>query len=45
MSQCHERFYKQLKVTLVLTNVTLDEIAAIKQFLVDYRKKDKDAAV
>jgi hypothetical protein len=41
MSQCHERFYKKVKCTLVLNNVTIDEIAAIQDFLRDYREKGK----
>jgi len=38
MSQCHERFYRKLKVTLVLNNVTIEEIAAISKFLKERRQ-------
>jgi len=40
---CHghvtEYIAKNLKVTLVLKNVTIEEIAAIKEFLNQYRKE------
>lgn len=41
MSQCHERFYKELKVAVLIRNVTIEDIAAIQELLRERRKKDE----